>query len=270
MTGYGRALATAARRAGAPGRIRFTERQLYYELCRVLQPLHRLPGRPRFTLAPPVSYESYRAALRRHGEVAGLLGDAPRPVHAPPPEVYDYGLPRLLICQDATIAAMLLANELHMESACPVFSVADLPLDPRVAQALGTVYVLHDASGAGFAALGRVREWAGELSVRPLGLRPVHAASLHLGRSPDRTRGGMKATDLPRVDGLLPWELRWLRSGRTVEVAAVNPARLLRTVHRLVRNQARARPQRPRLRQIREVGFLSWPVPTSPRTGEPL
>lgn len=256
-----RALAAATRRAGAPGRIRYTERQLYFELCRVLQPMHRLPRRPLFTLPAPVRYDRYVGALRRH-DVSGLLAATPRRTATPPPEVFDYGLPRVLVCQDAAIAAMLLANDLHMESACPVFAVADLPLDRRLAEAVrraeeGTVYVLHDASVVGLRSVERVREWAGDLRVRPLGLRPVHAAALHL------TRGTAKAgnVDLPVAADLTPWESRWLRSGHAAEIAAVNPARLLRTVHRLVRNQSRVRPPRPRLRELQATSFLTWPGP---------
>jgi hypothetical protein len=45
----GRALSVAIERAGAPGGIRFTERQLYFELCRVLMPLGRMPRTVPFT-----------------------------------------------------------------------------------------------------------------------------------------------------------------------------------------------------------------------------
>ncbi|WP_326999798.1 hypothetical protein OHA72_32275 [Dactylosporangium sp. NBC_01737] len=193
MSVVDRALAAAVVRAGAPGRIRFTRRQLYYELCRGLLPLHRLPRRVRFTLPAPVSHERFLAALDRHGPVPGLLQDpAARdaaPHHDDVPDLYDYGLPRLLVCQDPAIAGMLLANELHMESACPVFALPDLPLDPRLTAALrhtgdAVVYVLHDAGPSGYAAVDDVRRWAGDLRVHPLGLRPVHAAALHLSAGP--------------------------------------------------------------------------------------
>jgi hypothetical protein len=49
--------------------------------------------------------------------------------------------------------------------------------------------------------------------------------------------------------------------GPTAEVAAVNPARLLRTVHRLVREQYRPRKSLPRLRRLAATGYLSWPEP---------
>jgi hypothetical protein len=167
--------------------------------------------------------------------------------------VFHYGLPRLLICQDRAIADMLLANDLHMESACAVYAMADLPLDPRLRAVTGRVYVLHDASLAGFAALATVRRWADGLPVTPLGLRPAHARTMRLFRAEKST---VEDADL---DGLEPWEQRWLRAGRSVEVAAVNPARLLRAVHRLVREQARPRRSLPRLREVAAVGFLSPP-----------
>jgi len=255
-------LAAAVRRAGAPGRIRFTERQLYYELCRTLHPLCRAPRRPAFTVPAPVGYRRFQAMLERWpGAVPGLLTGPREPAPAPAPEVFDYGLPRVLLCQHRGIADMLLANRLHMESACPVFALDDLPLDPRLPDSVrrgdGRVYVLHDASLAGLAAVAAVRGWAGEVPVAPLGLRPAHAAALHLPRIRRRQANG---TDAPG-ESLEPWEVRWLRSGRAAEVAAVNPARLLRTVHRLVRNQSRRRRTLPRLRRLSAAGFLSWPDP---------
>jgi hypothetical protein len=255
-----RALRAAIARAGEPGGLRFTERQLYYELCRVLRPWHRIPRWAPFTVAPPLSYRDYRAALDRHRPVPGLL--APEPArtgvgrHTPEPDLFDYGLPRLLVSEPAGIAHMLRANGLPMESACPVFDAAELPLDPRVAGMLaragGTIYLLHDASAAGLTFPTRLPEHTEvppEVRVVALGLRPRQAAPLHLthGRAP------VRAADVSVSD----WEAGWLARGRFVEVAAVAPAVLLRTVHRLVRE---VRPVRPQWSLQREAGFLTWPV----------
>ncbi|MFD9245912.1 hypothetical protein ACFV0D_29095 [Streptomyces sp. NPDC059556] len=186
-----RAITAAAARAGAPGGLRFTERQLYYETCRVLSPgstllRGRVPGTPAPVLRLPV----FTRALEARGRetVPGLLPPLPgagarvgpsrtrarseRSERSEPwewsepwasteptdlsessepteptepweaaegsePDVYDYGLPRLLLCQDRSIAGMLLANHVHLEAACPVFAAADaLPLDPRMLAAL--------------------------------------------------------------------------------------------------------------------------------------
>jgi len=251
----GAALRVAVRRAGAPGGIRFTRRQLYFELQRAVLPLYRAPRRPRFTLPAVIGPARFEAALARLGDVPGLLPEAapPPPARPEPPDLYDYGLPRLLVCQDASIAAMLLANGLHMESACPVFAAADLPLDTRLMATLdgATIHVLHDASPVGVSTVEQVRAAFPGIAVNPLGLRPAHAAALHLPTG--RGAGG------PGPATWLPWERRWLAAGHLAEVAAVNPARLLRTVHRLVRGIARVRPPLPKLRQIRGIGYLSWP-----------
>ncbi|MEV6977743.1 hypothetical protein [Kitasatospora sp. NPDC093806] len=268
------ALTVAADRAGAPGGLRYTERQLYYELCRVLQPLHAGPRRIPYTLAPPVRYARFAAALadRRDG-LPGLLPPAPSSAPTVPlaasaaeaHDLYDYGLPRLLVCQSREITRMLLANDLHLEAACPIVAAGQLPLDARLVAALeraggAVVHVLHDASPSGLDCFERIRtEHApAGVRVRSMGLVPRHAGTLHLtsGRGPHRYRGPLPA-------GLRPEERAWLGSGRTIELAAVAPARLLHTVIRQVRGTAagpRRAPLRHRVRAARTAGFLSWPT----------
>jgi hypothetical protein len=189
-------------------------------------------------------------------------------------DVLDYGLPRLLICADAGIARMLVANDLHMEATCAVFAEADLPLDPRLSQALGrfagaAVYVLHDASVAGLSLPGRIHDalaLPAGVPVSTLGLLPGHAGALHLAAQRDggRRGGGASPGGVP-PGGALPAtltrrEVRWLRSGRYAETAAVPPVQLVRTLHRLLRGRQRRRGRRPDLRAAREAGFLSWPA----------
>ncbi|MFJ4094830.1 hypothetical protein ACIPYS_24855 [Kitasatospora sp. NPDC089913] len=281
------ALTVAAGRAGAPGGLRYTERQLYYELCRVLQPLHAGPRRIPYTLAPPVRYARFAAALAaRRDELPGLLPPAaprpagPRAAAAEEPDLYDYGLPRLLVCQSREITAMLIANDLHLETACPILPADELPLDDRLVGALeraggAVVHVLHDASPSGLACFEQVKAAYGSAAgpsaaeateagptgvrVRSMGLVPRHAGTLHLtsGRGPHGHRGALPA-------GLRPEERAWLGSGRTIELAAVAPARLLHTVIRRLRGGGTAGPRRAplhrRVRAVRGSGFLSWPA----------
>ncbi|MFF3837968.1 hypothetical protein [Streptomyces sp. NPDC001930] len=275
-----RAITAAAARAGAPGGLRFTERQLYYETCRVLSPgstllRGRVPGTPAPVLRLPV----FTRALEARGRetVPGLLPPLPEPAArvassepsgSSEPDLHDYGLPRLLMCQDRSIAGMLLVNHVHLEAACPVFAATDaLPLDPRLLAALqraegATVYVLHDASPAGLAFPAQVRAGLGPapgVRVVSLGLVPRHAAALRLptGRGPAPGPAGLAA--LPAA--LRPREADWLAEGRFAEVAAVPPERLLRTVLRLTRG-----PRPPRdslwsgLRGLRGTGFMTWPA----------
>ncbi|MFF3749871.1 hypothetical protein ACFYYH_05315 [Streptomyces sp. NPDC002018] len=302
-----RALTTAVARAGAPGRIRFTERQLYYEMCRVLRPLHTVPRRIPLTPAPPVRYERFEEALRRRGEVPGLLRSLPPgpsapagppsgpsapagssapagppagPSSGPPagasagppaarpapeePDLYDYGLPRLLVCQSRSVARMLLANDIHLEAACPVLAAEGLPLDPRLAAGLArvdgaTVQVLHDASTAGIALTARVRADLPGVRVSSMGLVPRHAVALHLVSPHGPAPGPDDGRALP--SGLGPRERDWLAEGRYAEVESIQPARLLRTVLRVVRG-----PRMPShslwtgLRELRTAGFMTWPT----------
>ncbi|MFI1395388.1 hypothetical protein [Streptomyces sp. NPDC020681] len=268
-----RAITVAATRAAAPGGIRFTERQLYYETCRVLRPtpaiLHRIPRTP----APPLRLSRFTRALDTLGRdaVPGLLPEptpGPRPGDEAPrePDLYDYGLPRLLVCQDRSIARMLLANHIHLEAGCPVLAAEDLPPTPRLMAALeqaegATVHVVHDAGAAGIALPAHVRAALGPVPgvrVSSLGLVPRHAAALHLvsGRRPDPV-----PPTGPLPAGLRPQEVTWLAEGRFTQVAAVPPAQLLRTVLRLTRG-----PRPPRhsvwteLRDLRTAGFLTWPT----------
>ncbi|RSS64046.1 hypothetical protein EF918_30505 [Streptomyces sp. WAC06614] len=186
------------------------------------------------------------------------------------PDLYDYGVPRVLVCQDPDVAAMLLANHVHLEAACPVLAMTPdaVPLGPRLLAALArtpeaTVYVLHDASPAGLRLPARVRAAVSGGGVRvrvtSLGLVPRHAMALGLpaGRGPApsaRALAGLPA-------GLLPREVAWLERGRFAEVAAVQPARLLRTVLRQTRGGRPVRGSfRSGLRELRDSGFLTWPA----------
>ena len=251
MTGASdRLVRIAAERVAAPNGLLFTERQLYYEVCRTVLPVHRLPRRPAFTVPPVVPYRAFRAALARIGEVPGLLGPpSPRPAaagaHTPEPDLFDYGLPRLLVCGSAAVAGMLRANGIPMESACPVVSAAELPLAPGVAAMLarahGTIYVLHDTSPADLAfpeRLPTLTDIPDGVDIVPIGLRPAQTAPLHL----------------TRIRGAAPGR------GRVVEVESVNPAVLLRSVHRLVRDVHRPPTTLIDIRRARRTGFLTWPA----------
>ncbi|MEV6400486.1 hypothetical protein AB0M39_37865 [Streptomyces sp. NPDC051907] len=272
-----RAITVAAARAGAPGGIRFTERQLYYETCRVLSPAATLLKRVPRTPAPPLRLPVFTRALDARGResVPGLLPPPPTspptrgdgPAGASEPDLYAYGLPRILLCQDRSIARMLLANHVHLEAACLVLAVPDaLPLDPRLTAALrraqgATVHVLHDASPEGVALPARVRAALGPVPgvrVASIGLVPRHVAALRLPSG----RGPAPAAALgPWPPALRPREVAWLAQGRFAEVAAVPPARLVRTVLRLTRG-----PRPPRtslwsdLRGLRATGFMTWPA----------
>lgn len=266
-----RMLPLAVSAATAPNGIHITEGQLYYELCRLLAPAHRLPRRPAFTPRAPVRHSAFRAALDRHGPIPELLPAtevrrAELGRHTTEPDLFDYGLPRLLICASHDIAHMLRVNGLPMESACPVLSAAELPLHPGMAAMLdrvsGTVYLLHEASAEGLRSLTSIRtltDLPDNVRIVPIGLRPRQAMALHLfhtGTAPTAATTASVAGALALDEA----ERRWLRRGRTVELDAVHPAALLRTVHRLVRGVRTPHGPLLDVRRARDTGFLTWPA----------
>lgn len=220
-----RAISAAAKRIEADGVAFYSERQLYYETCRRLVPAHRLPARARCTLPAPLSYEAFR---RTRPVLPGLIAPGEAPLLGHPmsePDLFDYGLARVLVVQDRALAAVLHAHNFPLDAGCPVLNPADLPIDGRVLGMLGrvegaAVLVLHDADDAFVRRID-----AHGLPVTPVGINPAQAAYLHLFRRPD---GG-------------------------VDAAAVRPRQLLRGLYRIVRGVPPP-PARPRLR---DIGFLS-------------
>lgn len=231
-----RALVRARMRVGELG-LAVTDGQLYYEVCRVLLPLHHAPARPGFLLPLPLSRSAFDAALARTGGPAALPDRvrvaAGQPADAP--DLFAYALPRLLVCQHDDLAAMLVANDLHMESATAVIGGADEP-PQRLRAALAaatrpTVHLLHDATAAGAAWRDdSAPDWR-PARVVAMGLRPGQARMLHLFRAPS---GG-------------------------AELAAVPPAHLLRVVRRLLAGRTRRREPTTSVRSRADLGFLSWP-----------
>lgn len=303
-----RALAVSCARAGAFG-VRYTERQLFFELCRTLMPLPELARRNRrralllpllglaalphraatarwtalglaaaggawlaralpYTLHAPLDGAQFAAALGRRrahfGNPPGLLPPAAAPWLADDdtaPDLYAYGLPRLLLCQDAAIARMLLENWLHMELGCAILPLeAHAPLPEPVRAMLtrsrrATVFVLHDAGAAGLELTRGLRGRLGlppAVVLAPLGLRPLHARQMHL----FATRSAPVAPR-PLPPWLTPDERAWLAAGRQAEVAAISPPRLLRTLRRFITGSAAVPPVR--FRAMRAAGFMDTP-----------
>jgi hypothetical protein len=224
-----------------------------------------------YTRRPPLTFARFEETLRGYvairGRPPGLLdADAPDPprVAGREPELADYGLPRLLICQHVALARMLLANGLHMAVSCGVLAADEAtPLGEPWRSMLGRtagarVHLIHDASPAGLRLAAELpRRLALPAGVRcaGLGLRPDQARRLHLFAERRAVDGG----DDGAWPGLAAREREWLRAGWRVEAEAINPARLLRALRRVVLAAPEAPRPRPSLRRERAIGFMTWP-----------
>lgn len=214
-----RALHRVLRRLDALG-VRAVADQLYYATCRALFPSPRGPRRPGVLLPRLIPRATFDRVL------AGATAPVPDrlPVLAgatDAPDLTDYGLPRVLVCQHDAIAAALLANDLHMEAATVVLGSSQVRDGIPALVSGGAVHLLHDATPGGLA-------WrATQVGGRAIGLSPAQARMLHLVRAP----------------------------GGGAQVAAVPPEHLLRVLRRVLAG----RPAVPSLRRRVGLGFLSWP-----------
>ncbi len=254
----------AIARVASPGPVAYTERQLYYETCRMLRP-PALSGAFPHTTEPAIAFEPFREALgalvAERGSPSGLLAGPerpPLPLDGREPDLAAYGLPRLLVCQSAEIARMLRANLFHMETACAIVAMpAPAPLEDVYVAMLSRarharVVALHDASPDGLswlADISRQCELPPGARLRPAGLKPVHAMRLQLVAS-----RGMR-NDAQWL-ALSATERAWLSDGWSAEVAAVPPLRLLRALRRIVLDIVPPPAPEP---VRRDAGFMTWP-----------
>ncbi|RRR66071.1 MAG: hypothetical protein EI684_21270 [Candidatus Viridilinea halotolerans] len=263
---------------GAIG-LHYTERQLYYETCRVVVPWQRYVP---MNLPPPVAWPRFAASLaalqERQGRLVGLLPPpAARVAQGVPAELGDFTLPRVLLCADSALVAMFDHNHLSLELSSPVFSAeAACPLPTLLAHMLqregGRVYLLHDASAAGLqlaAHLPTRLHLPEGVKFSALGLRPIHAMRLRLFVAGEaRRRGGEEAgrreaqdedRDTEWQSALPSKERRWLARGRSAELAALHPLRLMRTLRRLLHPEAPVPNLWTQLRRWPQLGHMSWP-----------
>jgi hypothetical protein len=147
-----------------------------------------------------------------------------------------------------------------MELGCPIL-IAGEPVPVSIAAGLARApapraLLLHAASSAGLqlgAALAA--HLPPHVAVRPIGMRPSHAARMHL----VARRSAEPGPNRPLPQDLTAAERRWLAGGWSAEVAAVPPFILLRVLRQAVAGPAPERPLRERFRRWPEAGFMSWP-----------
>jgi hypothetical protein len=307
-----RAIHRSIARVREPASVRYTERQLYYEVCRTLYPTPGLPTpgalavgtlgmlpallalpRPRLALRlmlanmlvagglrllralpstrdVPLPYADFLAAFAsyraQHGEPPGLLPPA-QPLQLRPigsePDLLDYGLDRVLVCQSNEIAQMLLANRFHIEVKAAVTGLSDglpPPIRAMLARTSGaTVFLLHDASAAGLSLAATLRERLNipeAVQINPVGLRPTHAQRLHLFA---RRRAAETPAFYTWPAYLTPSEYAWLYAGWCTEVAALPPMRLLLRLRRIITDTVPPPRRLYSMRRDRSIGFLTWP-----------
>ena len=164
-----------------------------------------------------------------------------------PDDITAYSFDRLVVCDSAAIAHMLIANNFHFEYNCAVLSSSGYPehLFETTMQMLRRnldlrVFVLHDCSPTGMAVGHQLRTdpaWFAESSVVivDVGLRPRQIIAARNGMSLQKSAEVAQAAKnlAPQIrQSLSQAELQWLETGNFVELESFTPQTLLRILQR--------------------------------------
>ena len=160
------------------------------------------------------------------------------------PDIASYSFDRVVVCDNNSIAQMLIANNFHFENNCAVLSITGYPQNifNTVMQMLRLnpnlkVYALHDASPEGVSLLHRLGSspnWFANSNVPiyDLGLFPRHvfaSKSMLVRQSPEFAETA-RQLPYPVRQSLSKDELEWLKMGNYVELEFFTPQKLLQVV----------------------------------------
>ncbi|MFM2060374.1 MAG: hypothetical protein RLZZ507_44 [Cyanobacteriota bacterium] len=161
------------------------------------------------------------------------------------PDVTAYSFDRLVVCDSANIAQLLIANNFHFENNCAVLSINGYPQsifnttikmlrrNPNL-----QVFALHDCSPKGVSLVHRLRtseNWFlnSDVTIIDIGLLPRQIIANKRGMFIQNSASlAKKATELPLEirQTLSAEELAWLDAGNFVELESFSPQMLIKVL----------------------------------------
>ncbi|NET55822.1 MAG: hypothetical protein F6K47_06530 [Symploca sp. SIO2E6] len=217
------------------------------------QQSRRQPKSPRaFSISPSMT----QAWLERWNQVNPTpekLLPQPRQQSTPATIASDitaYSFDRLLVCDSAEIAQMLIANNFHFDNNCAVLSITGYPqsIFATTMQMLRNnpdlrVYGLHNCSSDGMKLVHQLKtdpNWFAQSNVVivDVGLLPRQIMATKgniLVRFSRASEAAAKTLPIEISQNLLfPSELEWLESGNLVELESFTPLRLMQILNRSI------------------------------------
>lgn len=160
------------------------------------------------------------------------------------PDVTAFSFDRLVVCDSAAIAQLLIANNFHFENNCAVLSITGYPqsIFSTVMNMLRRnpelkVYALHDATPRGVGLLHHLRSSSSwfensNVAIFDLGLLPRQLFSNRQVFVQSSDASAQAAKQLPAAvrEQLSTEELEWLESGKFVELESFTPQKLMQVV----------------------------------------
>ncbi len=163
------------------------------------------------------------------------------------PDVTAYSFDRLVVCDSANIAQILIANNFHFENNCAILSITGYPqsIFATTMEMLRRnpnlqVYAFHDCSPRGVSLIHNLHtspQWFADsnIAIIDVGLTPRQIMSTKRGMFiQSSTNSAQAARQLaPEIrDSLSAEELQWLETGNFVELESFTPQRLINILNR--------------------------------------
>nr|WP_325034745.1 hypothetical protein [Nostoc sp. 'Lobaria pulmonaria (5183) cyanobiont'] len=163
------------------------------------------------------------------------------------PDVTAYSFDRLVVCDSASIAQLLIANNFHFENNCAILSITGYPqsIFDTTMQMLRRnpdlkVYAIHDCNPRGIALVHNLRinaNWFlnSEIVIIDIGLTPRQIIATKRGMFIQSSPESAQATkQLPEEvrQSLSAEELAWLESGKFVELESFTPQRIIKVLQK--------------------------------------
>ncbi|MEH2112066.1 hypothetical protein [Nostoc sp.] len=163
------------------------------------------------------------------------------------PDVTAYSFDRLVVCDSASIAQLLIANNFHFENNCAILSITGYPqsIFDTTMQMLRRnpdlkVYAVHDCNPRGIGLVHKLRTNANwflnsEIVIIDIGLTPHQIIATKRGMfiqsSPESAQAAKKLPEEIR-QSLSAEELAWLESGKFVELESFTPQRIIKVLQK--------------------------------------
>ncbi|WP_308189072.1 hypothetical protein [Nostoc mirabile] len=163
------------------------------------------------------------------------------------PDVTVYSFDRLVVCDTATIAQLLIANNFHFENNCAILSITGYPqsIFDTTMQMLRRnpdlkVYAIHDCNPRGIGLVHNLRTNANwflnsEIVIIDIGLTPRQIIATKRGMfiqsSPESAQAAKQLPEEVR-QSLSAEELAWLESGNFVELESFTAQRIIKVLQK--------------------------------------
>ena len=160
------------------------------------------------------------------------------------PDITAYSFDRLIVCDSAEVAQLLIANNFHFENNCAVLSITGYPenIFSTVMEMLKRnpdlkVYALHNASPRGVSLINHLRTsptWFlnTDVTIYDLGLLPrqfIDKSQAFVQQKQEYIADARNLSIDVKRD-LTAAEIEWLESGKFIELESYTPKKLLRVI----------------------------------------